>query len=61
MTNKQKTFINRYYCHRNASKAAIEAGYSPKTARQLGYSLLKKPTIRKALTEKLASVGQELG
>lgn len=60
MTNKQKAFIDQYYKHRNATRSAIEAGYSEKTARQLGYSLLNKPKVRKAIEEKLKAVGQEL-
>lgn len=60
MTKKQQTFINQYYKHRNATRSAIEAGYSSKTANRIGYSLLKKPSVRKAIVEKLASVGQEL-
>ena len=60
MTKKQKVFIDRYFVHRVASRAAIEAGYSEKTSRQLGYSLLKKPGVRKAIEERLKEVGQEL-
>lgn len=60
MTKRQLNFINQYYKHRNASRAAIEAGYSPKTSTQIGYSLLRKPSIRKKLEQMLAEVGQEL-
>lgn len=60
MTKRQQIFIDRYYVHRTASRAAIEAGYSERTARQLGYALLNKPKVRKAIEEKLNAVGQEL-
>lgn len=45
-TNRQFAFMNSYVIHRNATQAANEAGYSPKTARQQGQRLLSNVDIR---------------
>ncbi len=42
-------FIAAYVEHNNATRAAIEAGYSPKSAHAQGYALLKIPEIRDAV------------
>jgi phage terminase small subunit len=60
MTKKQQTFINQYYKHRNATRAAKESGYSEHTATQIAYDLLRKPKIKAKLQEMLKAVGQEL-
>src|SRR5215510_7111540 len=44
-TNKQLRFIDEYFRDFNATKAAIRAGYSPKTARQIADENLSKPDI----------------
>ncbi|KRK49030.1 terminase small subunit [Secundilactobacillus kimchicus] len=58
LTIKQQKFIESYIVSGNATQAAIEAGYSKKTAGQTGNENLKKPQIMKALekrTERLQS------
>jgi phage terminase small subunit len=45
LTPKQKRFVTEYLVDLNASKAAIRAGYSPKTAGQQAFALLKKLEI----------------
>ncbi len=56
LTNKQKTFINAYLANGfNATQAAIKAGYSEKTARQIGSENLTKPVIRAAIDERLST------
>lgn len=45
LTNKQEMFISEYLKCWNATKAAIAAGYSKKTAYSIGSELLKKPEI----------------
>jgi phage terminase small subunit len=40
---KQKRFCEEYLKDLNSSQAAIRAGYSEKTAGQIGHELLKKP------------------
>ncbi|MGA1876378.1 MAG: terminase small subunit [bacterium] len=49
LTLRQKKFINAYRAHGNGSRAAREAGYSPRTARQAGSRNLKKPVIKAEL------------
>lgn len=45
LTDKQEAFINEYLKCWNATKAAIAAGYSEKTARSIGSENLTKPDI----------------
>lgn len=42
LTEKQKRFIDFYVEYADAKKAAIEAGYSKKTAKQIGFENLTK-------------------
>ena len=54
LTEKQKRFIDYYIEFADAKKAAIEAGYSEKTAKQIGSENLTKlyPYIQEKLKEK---------
>lgn len=52
MTEKQERFALEYQKDCNATKAAIRAGYSEKTAYSIGQELLKKPEIQNALKER---------
>ena len=45
-TAKERKFINEYVKCLDAAKAARRAGYSVKTARQIGYENLTKPYIK---------------
>ena len=47
-------FVEEYIVDLNATQAAIRAGYSKKTARQIGEQNLSKLDIRKAIDERLA-------
>lgn len=49
LTNKQKMFVKEYLIDLNATQAAIRAGYSEKTAGQIGEENLKKPEIASAV------------
>lgn len=50
LTGKQKAFCQAYLNNNfNATKAAIEAGYSRTTAREMGYENLTKPHIRREI------------
>ena len=60
MTEKQKLFILEYQKDRNATQAAIRAGYSNKTAYSIGQELLKKPEIQKALKADLTARTERL-
>jgi len=47
LTPKQLMFCKEFLVDLNATQAAIRAGYSKKTAGQMGFENLKKPEIRK--------------
>lgn len=51
LTSKQRLFVKEYLVDLNATQAAIRAGYSKKTAGQIGEQNLKKLEIQQALTE----------
>jgi phage terminase small subunit len=55
MRYKQKAFILEYLKDFNATQAAIRAGYSRKSAYSIGQENLKKPEIRTAVDERMAS------
>lgn len=58
MTPKQKRFCLEYASSGNATQSAIKAGYSEKTARQIGQENLTKPDIKaylKALADEMKS------
>lgn len=48
---RQQRFVDEYLIDLNATQAAIRAGYSAKTARQIGQENLTKPDIAKAIKE----------
>lgn len=49
LRGKQQRFVDEYLIDRNATQAAIRAGYSAKTAGSIGDENLKKPEIKKAI------------
>ncbi len=53
LTAKQARFVEEYLVDLNATQAAIRAGYSAKTAGQIGDEILKKPQTQAALTERI--------
>jgi phage terminase small subunit len=61
LTAKQQRFVDEYLVDLNATQAAIRAGYSQKTAGQIGDENLKKPEIaaavQKAMDERAKKVG----
>lgn len=46
LTEKQRLFCVYYVKSFNATKSAIKAGYSRKTAEQIGYQLLQKTSVK---------------
>ena len=50
LTTKQQLFVDEYLVDLNATRAAIRAGYSEKTAEYQASRLLKNVKIEKALT-----------
>ncbi|MEW4611281.1 terminase small subunit [Enterococcus faecalis] len=59
MTEKQKRFCDFYIEIGNAKEAAIRAGYSEKTAKQIGQENLTKPDLRAYIDERLAELKNE--
>ena len=51
LTAKQQRFCDEYLICLDGAKAAIKAGYSPKTARQIAAENLTKPNIKKYIEE----------
>lgn len=49
LTAKQSLFVKYYLVSLNATDAAIKAGYSEKTAKEMGYENLTKPHISEAI------------
>lgn len=59
MNAKQKRFCDEYLINCNATQAAIRAGYSPKTAKQIGQENLTKPDLKKYIDEQLERIHSE--
>lgn len=60
MSPKQQRFVAEYLADPNATQAAIRAGYSERTARQIGQENLSKPDIRAAIEAGQAKLAQKL-
>lgn len=54
LTNKQRVFIDEYLKHFNATRAAIDAGYSPQTAYNIGWENVRKREIAEAISRRLS-------
>lgn len=55
LTPKQARFVDEYLIDLNATQAAIRAGYSERTAQQIGAENLTKPVVAEAITERQAA------
>jgi len=53
LTNKQSRFVEEYLVDLNAKQAAIRAGYSEKTAAEMGYENLIKPHVQEYIRERM--------
>jgi phage terminase small subunit len=51
LTSRQQAFCEEYLIDLNALQAAIRAGYSGKTAKQIGSENLSKPDVAKYIAE----------
>ena len=58
LTDKQEKFCYEYVLHLNATKAAINAGYSEKTAYSIGWENLKKPEIQARIAHMQANLAE---
>ncbi|MCH1971009.1 terminase small subunit [Muricomes sp. OA1] len=61
MTKKQKRFAEEYLIDLNATQAAIRAGYSPDTAKEIGCENLTKPNIRACIDREMAERSKRTG
>lgn len=59
LTEKQKKFADFYIKLGNATQAAIEAGYSKRTARSQGQRLLTNVDIKNYIDERMAQLASE--
>jgi len=59
LTPKQEMFVREYLVDLNATKAALRAGYSEKTAEKIGSENLHKPEIRAAVDAARAERSEE--
>ncbi len=55
LTKRQSAFVTEYLVDLNAKQAAIRAGYSKRTAKQIGFENLTKPYLVEAV---LAAIGE---
>ncbi|OOZ34946.1 terminase small subunit [Solemya velesiana gill symbiont] len=60
LSPRQIRFINEYLIDRNGTQAAIRAGYSRKTARQIATENLSKPHIRAVIDQKCRETEERL-
>lgn len=60
LTPKQQKFVAEYLIDLNATQAAIRAGYSAKTARNIAQELLTKPHIQAELQKRREKVEKKL-
>lgn len=61
LTEKQQRFVEEYLIDLNATQAAIRAGYSPKTAKDIGCENLTKPNIRACIDKEIAERSKRTG
>lgn len=58
LTEKEEKFAQSYVVHLSVKQAAIDAGYSVKSAQSIGWKILQRPHIQARVSE-LKSVVQE--
>ncbi|ALB44601.1 terminase small subunit [Clostridium beijerinckii] len=61
LTLKQQIFCDEYLIDLNATQAAIRAGYSPSTAKDIGCENLAKPNIRTYIDKIMAERAKRTG
>lgn len=60
LTDKQAAFIAEYMVDKNATQAAIRAGYSEDSAKAIGCENLTKPDIRQEIERRQAEQAKRL-
>lgn len=61
LTLKQQRFVEEYLIDLNATQAAIRAGYSVKTAKEIGCENLSKPNISSEIAKAMAERSKRTG
>lgn len=61
LNKKQNRFVEEYLIDLNATQAAIRAGYSPKTAKEIGSENLTKPNIKSEIDKAMAERSKRTG
>lgn len=61
LTAKQNRFVEEYLIDLNATQAAIRAGYSPATAKEIGCENLTKPNISDEIAKAMAERSKRTG
>ena len=61
LTKKQQLFVDEYLIDLNATQAAIRAGYSVESARDIGCENLTKPNIQQAIALEMAERSKRTG
>ena len=61
LTDKQESFCQHYSTHWNATRAAKDAGYSEKCAKEQGYELLRNAVVRARIKRLTRHTLLELG
>ena len=61
LTKKQQLFVDEYLIDLNATQAAIRAGYSPTSARQIADENMSKPDIKNAIDRAIAERSKRTG
>lgn len=59
LTEKQKKFCDEYIKLGNAKEAAINAGYSKRTAKSIGAENLTKPDLKKYIDERMEQLASK--
>jgi hypothetical protein len=60
LTVKQEAFVKEYLTDLNGTKAAVRAGYSPRTATKIALQLLDKTGVSQAIEEAMAERAKRL-
>lgn len=60
LTPKQQKFCDEYITSLNAAEAAVNAGYSEKTARQIGSRLLTNVNVKEYIAKRVKSKQNDL-
>jgi phage terminase small subunit len=60
LTRKQTLFVSEYLVDLNATQAALRAGYSARTANEIGYQLLHKPEVAESIGRAIEARAERL-